>query len=111
MDNNAHKDFLTSNLQTMLNKIDSLHLHPRNKLFLYDRYALSKISWHLTVADLGKTRIYEHLDNMVTEYVNQWLDLPISVTITSIILFQKRFGLFRYLLLNTSNVRQQQVLL
>ena len=34
-----------------------LHLHPRNKRLIYDLYTLSKISWHLTVADLGKTWI------------------------------------------------------
>ena len=92
MDNKDYKDFLTSNLQTMLNKIDSLYLHPRNKLLLYDRYVLKKISWHLTVADLGKTWIYEHLENMVTKYVRQWLDLPFSATISTIILSHKRFG-------------------
>ena len=29
---------------------------------------------------------------MVTKYVRQWLDLPISTTISSIILSQRRFG-------------------
>ena len=65
MDSKDHKDFLTSNLQTMLNKTDSLHLHPRNKLLLNDRITLSKTPWHLTVADFGKTWVSEHLYNMV----------------------------------------------
>ena len=91
MDNKGHKHFLTSNLPTMLNKI-AIHLHHRNKLILYDHYALSKIPLHLAVADFGKTWISENLDNMVRKYVHQWLDLPISATISSIILSQKRFG-------------------
>jgi len=41
-----------------------LNIHPRNKLLLYYRYVLSKISWHLTVAGLGKTWISENLDNV-----------------------------------------------
>ena len=92
MDNKDHKDILLSNLLAMLKNIDSLTIHPRNKLLLYDRYVLSKISWHLTVADLGKTWISEHLDNIITKYVRQWLDLPISATISSIIPSHKNFG-------------------
>ena len=92
MDNKDHKDLLTSNLQTMLKSIDSLNIHPRNKLLLYDRYVLSKISWHLTVIDLGKIWISENLDDIVTIYVRQCLDLPISATISSIIPSHKNFG-------------------
>ena len=92
MDNKDHKDILLSNLLAMLKNIDSLTIHPRNKLLLYDQYVLSKISWHLTVADLGKTWISEHLDNIVTKHVRQWLDLPISATISSIIPSHKNFG-------------------
>ena len=92
MDNRDHKDFLISNLQTFLKKIDTFNIHPRNTLLLYDRYVLSKISWHLTVADISKTWISENVDNIVTKYVRQWLDLPISATISSIIPSRKRFG-------------------
>ena len=85
MDNKDHKELVKSSLQTMLKTIDSLNIHPRNRLLLYDRYVLSKLSWHLTVTDLGKTWICENLDNIVTKYVRQWLDLPISATLSSII--------------------------
>ena len=46
----------------------------------------------LTVADLGKTWISENLDNIVTKYVRQWLDLPIAAAISSIIPSHKNFG-------------------
>ena len=92
MDNKDHTELITSSLQTMLKTIDSLNIHPRNRLLLYDRYVLSKLSWHLTVADLGKTWICENLDNIVTKYVRQWLDLPISATLRSIIPSCKYFG-------------------
>ena len=92
MNNKDHKDFLISNLHALLKEIDTLNIHPRNKLLLCDRYVPSKISWHVTVADLGKTWISENLDNVVTKYVRQWLDLPISATISSIIPSHKNFG-------------------
>ena len=92
MDNKDHKELVKSSLQTMLKTIDSLNIHPRNRLLLYDRYVLSKLSWHLTVTDLGKTWICENLDNIVTKYVRQWLDLPISATLSSIIPSRNYFG-------------------
>ena len=92
MDNKDHKDFLISNLHTLLKKINTFNIHPRNKLLTFDRYVLSKISWHLTVADIGKTWISENLDNIVTKLGRQWLDLPISATISSIIPSHKNFG-------------------
>ena len=72
MNNKYHKDLLLSSLHDMLQTVDSLHIHPKNKLLLYHRYILSKLSWHLTVADLSKTWICEHLDNVVTKYIRQW---------------------------------------
>ena len=54
-----------------LTSIDLLPLHPKNKLLLYNRYLLSKISWHLTVANLPKTWVIENLDNFVSStFVN-----------------------------------------
>ena len=69
MDNKDHKELIKLILQTFLKTIESLNIHPRNRLMLYDRYFLSKLSWHLTVIDLGKTWICENLDNIVTKYV------------------------------------------
>ena len=51
-----------------------------------------KLSWHLTVADLGKTWLSENLENIVTKYVRRWPDHPISATIRSIILSHNKFG-------------------
>ena len=38
MNNKDHKDIALPNLQTILKAIDSLRIHPKNKLLLYDRY-------------------------------------------------------------------------
>ena len=93
MNNKDRKEILKSSLQTMLKTVDSMYIHPKNKLLLYHRYVLSKISWHFTVTDLGKTWISENLDNIVSRYIRQWLELPISATLSSIVLSANKFGL------------------
>ena len=78
----------------MLQTVNSLHIHPKNKLLLYHWYILSKLSWHLTLADLSKIWIFcEHLDNVVTKYIRQWLELPISATLSAIMLSHNKFAL------------------
>ena len=93
MSNQEHKAKLNSLFSELLQEIDPLPLHPKNKLLLYNRYLLSKVSWHFTVANLSKTWIVENLDNLVSKYICQWLDLPISATFSGIVLSKNRFGL------------------
>ena len=93
MDNHEHKSQLESLLSDLLNKIDTLRILRKSKLLLYHRYVLSKISWHLTVADLSKTWVIEHLDNLVVKFVRIWLELPISATLSGISLPNNKFGL------------------
>ena len=93
MSNQVHKDKLSTLFTVLLKEIDSLPLHPKSKLLLYSRFVLSKVSWHFTVADLSKTWVTENLDNLVSKSIRQWLDLPISATLSSIILSKSQYGL------------------
>ena len=93
VDNEVHKEKLKSSLPDMLKGIDALSVLPKIKLLLYQRYILSKLYWHLTVATLRKTWVIQHLDNIVTRFVRQWLDLPISANLSGIILPNNQFGL------------------
>ncbi|CAB3983194.1 Hypothetical predicted protein, partial [Paramuricea clavata] len=52
MSNDNHKTELTTLVNELMTDIDSKPLHPRNKLLVYSRYVLSKISWHFTIATL-----------------------------------------------------------
>ena len=63
-------------------------------LLLYQRYIISKLSWHLTVANLAKTWVIENLDSISIRFIRQWLDLPISATFSGIILPRNQFGLY-----------------
>ena len=92
MDNENHKVHLKSSLLHMMNLIDLLRILPKNRLLLYQRYVLSKLSWHLTVADLSKTWVIENLDNVVVRFVRQWLDLPISATLSRSSFLRNNFG-------------------
>ena len=81
MSNQEHKDNLCDTVDELLKDIDSLPLHPRNKLLIYHRYLLSKISWDLTIADISMIWIKQTLDNKVSDYIRRWLEMPISGTL------------------------------
>ena len=59
-------DFNMSNDQHM-SELSSLV----QKLLLYSRYVLSKLSWHFTIANISKTWITEHLDSVVNGYIRK----------------------------------------
>ena len=69
MSNQVHKNKLSSLFTELLKEIDSLPLHPKSTLLLYSRSVLSQVLWHVTVADLSKTLVFENLDSGVSKYV------------------------------------------
>ena len=93
MGNEILKEKLKFSLSDMLCRIDALLVLPKNKILLYQRYILSKFSWHFTVATLSKTWVIQHLDNVASRFVRQWLDLPSSATLSGISLPNNQFGL------------------
>ena len=66
MTNIQYKDYLFSDI---MKRIDDLPLHPKNKMLIYQRYVLSKLSWNLTIADIDITWVKQSLDNTVNQYV------------------------------------------
>ena len=93
MTDEDHKSEIYETLANILKEIDDLPLHPKNKILLYSRYALSKISWHFTVSDISKTWVIEKLESTVSTYIRKWLELPISATLSNVLLPQNKFGL------------------
>ena len=90
MSNEEHKSELLDVFNDIMNKIT---LHPKNKILLYSRYLLSKISWDFTVSDISKTWICETLDGIASKYIRKWLELPVSATLSNVLLPQSKFGL------------------
>jgi hypothetical protein len=93
MSDEDHKSEVYVTLTNILNEIDDLPLHPQNKILLYSRYVLSKISWHFTVSDIGKTWVNDKLDSIASTYIPKWLVLPISATLSNVLLPHNKFGL------------------
>ena len=93
MNNHQHMSDLLDTTYILINKINDLSCHTKNKLLLYNRLLLSKISWNLTIADISKTWIIENLDSIVLKYIRQWLELPISATLSSLINKRSKYGI------------------
>ena len=93
MSNNQHMSELSSLVQDLMCDIDEKPLHPKNKLLLYSRYVLSKLSLHFTVADISKTWITANLYSIVNGYIRKWLEISISGTLSNVFLERNKFGL------------------
>ena len=93
MTDNMHKSELMSVVEELMSDIDKTPLHPRNKLLLYNRYVLSKLSWNLTVANLTETWVIESIDSVINQYIRKWLEIPVSGTLSNIFLTNNKFGL------------------
>ena len=93
MSEQDHKEELKKVLADYMEKINNLPLHPKHKINIYQRYVLSKISWHLTISDIPLTWIKQNLDNIVSRYLRLWLTIPISGTINVITLSRNKYGL------------------
>jgi len=68
-------------------------LSSKNKLLIYHQFVLCKLPWHLIAAELGKPWVVQNLDNIVTKYIRQWLDLPISKTLSTLLLKKSKYGI------------------
>ncbi|CAB4016886.1 Hypothetical predicted protein, partial [Paramuricea clavata] len=96
MSEKEHKQELITLMDDIMSEIDLKPLHPKNKLLLYSRYLLSKLSWHFTVTTLSKTWDSENMDSVVNKYVRKWLEIPISGTLSNVYLTSNKFGLNIY---------------
>ena len=88
-----HKSKLLSLFSIFMKRIDYLPLHSKDKLLVYHRHVLSKVSWHFTVADLSKAWVTDNFDNLVSKYIRRYLDLPFSATLISLIFTKSQFSL------------------
>ena len=66
MDTFDHLSKVLQLVNDFMRKLDDIPFHPKNKLLLYHRFVLSKVPWHFTIVDLGKTWVTENVDNLVS---------------------------------------------
>ena len=93
MDNIDHKTEELRLISDLMSNIDKIPCHPKNNFQLYHRFILYKILWHFTIADLGKTWVVENIDTAASKYILQWLELPTSVTLSSLALLKSKYGI------------------
>ena len=70
MDNIDHVSEVLQLITDLMRKLDEISCHPKNKLLLYHRFVLSKLSWHFTNADIGKTWVAENIDNLASNWIS-----------------------------------------
>jgi hypothetical protein len=97
MSDKDHKQELIALLEDIMSEIDLKPLHPKNKILLYSCYLVSKFSWHFTVATLSKTWVFENMVSVVNKFVQKWLEIPVSGTLSNIFITSNKFGLNIYL--------------
>ena len=93
MSYDKHKLELVSLLTSQMKEIDLKPLHPENKILLYCRSVLPKLTCYLTFTSISKTWITENLDSTFVQYIRKWLDTPISGTLSNVYLTSNKFGL------------------
>ena len=93
MKDSEHKNILLNKFKHLMGEIDKLPLHPKHKIQLYQRYVLSKISWHFTVTNISQTWVKQNLDNILSSFIRSWFGIPISGTLDFTTLSKKYFGL------------------
>ena len=54
---------------------------------------MSKLSWHLTIADIEQAWIINNLDSLAHNYLRRWLEIPASGTLSIVLLTNSQFGL------------------
>ena len=92
MSDKDHETSILNKINDNMAIIDKLPLHPKNKLKIYHRYLLSKISWDLTVAEITQTWLKNNVDNIISSYIRSWLEIPISGNLDGISLGKSKFG-------------------
>ena len=93
MSDDVHKSEIISLAEDLMSSIDSKPLHPRNKLLLYSRYVLSKLSWDFTISNIPQTWIKENNVSFVYSCIRRWLEIPVSGTLSTIFMTRNKFGL------------------
>ena len=80
-------------IKDTMDVIDSIPLHPRNKMMIVARYDYSKLRWNLSIFELSKTCTIQNLDSTVKTYVKSWLDLYRDASFRHLQLPIKKFGI------------------
>ena len=91
MSDDKHKSEFIETITDQIEIIDKLPLHPKNKLKLYQQWTLSKVSWHQTVTKISNTWTKNNIDNIVSQYIRLWLEIPVIDTLNIVTQSKRKF--------------------
>ena len=94
---------LTDELSKYLTKLDSVPLHPRQKITVINRHVTSKIRWPLTIYSFSETWIKQTLNSLTLRYVRKWLHFHLGANTSHLRLPLKKIGLASTLLSDLYN--------
>ena len=93
MNKHNHLADILSLVTNLIKQINGIPCHLKNKLLLYHRFVPSKLSWNLTIENIGKIWVVENIDNLFASYFRQWFELPIRATLSTLILPKSKYGI------------------
>jgi len=93
MNDELHKSNIIETITSLMKLIDHLQLDSKNKLMIYQKFVLSKISWDFTVSDISKTWVVNNIDNVISSYIRSWFEIPINGTLDILTLSSNNFGI------------------
>jgi hypothetical protein len=92
MNNSIQKIDLVTKFSDLMQQVSDLPLDPKNKLLLYHRFILPRISWDLTILDLSSTWVTQNMGNIASRFFRSWLEVPVSGTLDILTLPKSKYG-------------------
>ena len=97
MNCSEERDDLVKKLESYLEKVNALPIHPLSKLKIINQYVYSKIRWPLSIYPVGETWLKQNCDNMISRQVRHWLNLHPGANISHLKCSISKLGLnFRF---------------
>ena len=94
MDCTKIKDNTIDDIWKYIQIIDVLHLHPKNKILIVQRFLFSKLRWSFLIYNLTETCVKQKIDDAIlNKYYRKWLNMPISGNINHLRSPTKYLGL------------------
>ena len=94
MDCTKIKDNIIDGIWKYIRKIDVFPLHPKNKIFIVQKFVFSKLRWSFSINGFTEIWVKQQIDHAILhKYYRKWLDMPISGNISHLHLPAKSLGL------------------
>jgi uncharacterized Zn-finger protein len=87
------KTKLLADVSQYLAKIDLIPIKPLHKIKIVNQFVYSKLRWRFSIYDLTSTWVRRNVENVISNSVRKWLEIPISGNISHLSFPIKDLGL------------------